>query len=73
MAYFNHAFKKTFLATGATIGPVAITNPTGGSLGTASATGGYLTTSGVPSYALNQIAAASTPINGQAMREAGQT
>jgi len=64
MAYFNHAFKKTFLATGATIGPVAITNPTGGSLGTASATGGYLTTSGVPSYALNQIAAASTPING---------
>lgn len=64
MAYFNHAFKKTFLATGATIGPVAITNPAGGSLGTASATGGYLTTAGVPSYALNQIAAASTPING---------
>jgi hypothetical protein len=66
MAYFNHAFKKTFLATGATIGPVAITDPTGGSLGTASATGGFLTTasSGKPTYALNQIAAASTLVNG---------
>jgi hypothetical protein len=64
MAYFNHAFKKTFLATGATIGPVAITDPTGGSLGTANATGGYLTTAGLPTYALNQIAVASTPING---------
>lgn len=64
MAYFNHAFKKTFLATGATIGPVAITNPSGGSLGNASATGGFLTTASVPTYALNQIAAASTPVNG---------
>jgi hypothetical protein len=64
MAYFNHAFKKSFLATGATIGPVAITDPSGGSLGNASATGGYMTTTGLPTYALNQIAAASTPING---------
>jgi hypothetical protein len=64
MAYFNHAFKKTFLATGATIASVPITNPAGASLGTASATGGYLTTPSVPSYVLNQIAAASTPING---------
>lgn len=60
MAYFNHAFKKTFLATGATIGPVAITNPAGGSVGNASATGGFLTTPSVPTYALNQIAAAAT-------------
>ena len=64
MAYFNHAFKKTFLATGATITPVAITDPSGNSLGNASATGGYMTTGSLPTYALNQIAAASTPING---------
>jgi len=64
MAYFNHAFKKTFLATGATITPVAITNPAGGSLGNASATGGFMTTTGLPTYALNQIAAASTLVNG---------
>jgi hypothetical protein len=64
MAYFNHAFKKTFLATGATIGPVPITNPAGGSLGNANATGGFLTTPGIPTYSLNQIAAASTPVNG---------
>jgi hypothetical protein len=60
MAYFNHAFKKTFLATGATIGPVAITNPSGGTLGSASATGGFLTTTLLPTYALNQLAAAAT-------------
>ena len=67
MAYFNHAFKKTFLATGATIASVPITNPTGGSLGTAGTTGGFLTTasSGKPTYALNQIAAASTLVNGK--------
>jgi hypothetical protein len=64
MAYFNHAFKKTFLATGATISPVAITDPSGNSLGNASATGGYMTTASLPTYALNQVAAASTPING---------
>jgi hypothetical protein len=64
MAYFNHAFKKTFLATGATITPVPITDPSGNSLGNASATGGYMTTAGLPTYALNQIAAASTLVNG---------
>jgi len=66
MAYFNHAFKKTFLATGASISSVPIKNPQGGSLGTASATGGFLTTasSGKPTYTLNQIAAASTLVNG---------
>jgi len=60
MAYFNHAFKKTFLATGATISSVPVTNPAGGSLGTASATGGFLTTTLLPTYALNQLAAAAT-------------
>jgi hypothetical protein len=64
MAYFNHAFKKTFLATGANIVGVPITNPAGGSLGNASATGGYMTTASLPTYALNQIAAASTQVNG---------
>jgi hypothetical protein len=64
MAYFNHAFKKTFLATGATIASVPITNPAGGSLGNAAATGGYMTTASLPTYALNQIAAASTQVNG---------
>jgi len=64
MAYFNHAFKKTFLATGANIVGVPITNPAGGSLGVASATGGFMTTTGLPTYALNQLAAASTLVNG---------
>lgn len=64
MAYFNHAFRKTFLATGDTIGPVAITNPSGGSVGTASATGGFLVTASRPTYALNQLAAAATTLHG---------
>ena len=64
MAYFNHAFKKTFLATGATIASVPITDPAGGSLGTAGALGGYMTNASLPTYALNQIAAASTLVNG---------
>jgi len=64
MAYFNHAFRKTFLATGDTIGPVAITNPSGGSVGNASATGGFLVTASRPTYALNQLAAAATTLHG---------
>ena len=60
MAYFNHAFKKTFLATGATISSVPVKNPSGGTLGSASATGGFLTTTLLPTYALNQLAAAAT-------------
>lgn len=64
MAYFNHAFRKTFLATGDTIGPVAITNPSGGSVGNASATGGFLVTASRPTYTLNQLAAAATTLHG---------
>jgi hypothetical protein len=64
MAYFNHAFRKTFLATGDNIGPVAITNPSGGSVGNASATGGFLVTASRPTYALNQLAAAATTLHG---------
>jgi hypothetical protein len=64
MAYFNHAFRKTFLASGDTIGPVAIKNPQGGALGNASATGGFLVTAGSPTYALNQLAVAATTLHG---------
>ena len=60
MAYFNHAFRKTFLATGATIGPVSITNPSNNVIGPASTTGGFLSTASRPTYALNQLAAAAT-------------
>ena len=61
MAYFNHAFKKTFLATGDDI-TITATNPAGASLGPASATGGFLNTasSGLPTIVVNQLAAAAT-------------
>ena len=57
MSYFNHAFKKAFLATGPTQTAVPITNPLGGSLGTATTSLGYLTTGGLPTYTLNQLSA----------------
>jgi len=61
MAYFNHAFKKTFLATGDNI-TITATNPAGTSLGPASAKGGFLDTlsSGLPTIVVNQLAAAAT-------------
>ena len=61
MAYFNHAFKKTFLATGNDI-TITATNPAGASLGPATATGGFLDTasSGLPTIVVNQLAAAAT-------------
>jgi len=65
MAYFNHAFKKTFLATGGDIA-ITATNPAGGSLGPAAATGGFLNTasSGLPTIVMNQLAAAATVSQG---------
>ena len=57
MSYFNHAFRKAFLATGPTQTAVPITNPLGASLGTATTVNGYLNTAGLPTYALNQISA----------------
>ena len=57
MSYFNHAFQKAFLATGPTQTAVPITNPIGGSLGTASTSLGYLITGGRPTYTLNQLSA----------------
>jgi len=56
MAYFNHAFKKAFLATGGTQIGTVITYPNG-STTTATTSEGYLTTQGLPTYALNQLSA----------------
>ena len=60
MAYFNHAFQKAFLGTGPTQ-TLVITNPAGASLGSATTEGGYLanTSTGFPTYALNQLSASS--------------
>ena len=65
MAYFNHAFQKAFLGTGATRASVAVDR-----LGTTpistSTQFGYVTTDGVPTYGLNQLksSAASEYANG---------
>ena len=56
MAYFNHAFKKAFLATGGTQIGTVITLPDG-STTTATTSEGYLTTNGLPTYSLNQLSA----------------
>ena len=56
MAYFNHAFKKAFLATGGTQIGTVITLPDN-STTTATTSEGYLTTSGLPTYSLNQLSA----------------
>jgi len=61
MSYFNHAFRKSFLATGPTQTSLTITNPAGVALGTAATTvNGYLNTAGLPTYALNQLSATQT-------------
>ena len=65
MSYFNHAFKKAFLATGPTQTSVPITNPLGVTLATAATTvNGYLNTAGLPPYALNQLSALTVPTYG---------
>lgn len=60
MSYFNHAFRKSFLATGPTISSLTITDPAGNSLGTAATNFGYLTTNSLPTYTLNQLSASKT-------------
>jgi hypothetical protein len=53
MAYFNHAFKKTFLATGNSLETdVRLLN---NSVVPANTDGALLTTSGLPTYVLNQL------------------
>jgi hypothetical protein len=56
MAYFNHAFQKAFLATGGTQNSTVITLPDGTTT-TATTSDGYLITSGLPTYTLNQLSA----------------
>jgi hypothetical protein len=51
MAYFNHAFKKTFLGTG--VNQNATVTLLDGSTATANTDEGFLTTSGLPTYVLN--------------------
>lgn len=65
MAYFNHAFEKAFLGTGATRSSVAVTLLDGTTVST-STNLGYVTTDGVPTYGLNQLkaSAASETANG---------
>jgi hypothetical protein len=53
MAYFNHAFKKTFLGTGNPIDAQTFTDPVTGDTYTVTTDEGYLRTSGVPTYLLN--------------------
>jgi len=59
MAYFNHAFKKSFLATGATQAGTLITLPDGTTVA-ATTSEGYLTSLGIPTYGLNQLSAQGT-------------
>ena len=59
MAYFNHAFKKSFLATGATQAGTLITLPDGTTVA-ATTSEGYLTSIGIPTYGLNQLSAQGT-------------
>jgi hypothetical protein len=58
MAYFNHAFKKTFLATGNDYTSETFSDPVTGGTYTISTDNGYLTTSGVPTYMLNVLSQA---------------
>ena len=59
MSYFNHAFKKVFLATGLTQNSTVITLANGTTT-TASTDGGYLFQGGKPTYTLNQLSANSS-------------
>lgn len=65
MAYFNHAFEKAFLGTGATRSSVTVTKLDGSTV-SVSTNLGYVTTTGVPTYGLNQLkaSAASEYANG---------
>lgn len=64
MAYFSHAFKKSFLATGASLTGQTITRPDGTTITGVATNRGYLSTAGVPTYGLNQLSATSVAANG---------
>ena len=59
MAYFNHAFKKSFLGTGPTQTNFPVTFPDNSTVNATTA-GGYVTTAGMPTYGLNQLSAINT-------------
>jgi hypothetical protein len=62
MAYFNHAFKKTFLATGESLSEnVTLLDGTVTSAATAN---GFLTTKDLPTYVLNSLSAIAENSNG---------
>jgi hypothetical protein len=65
MAYFNHAFKKSFLATGPTQTNFPVTFPNGSTVN-ATTSLGYVTTTGMPTYGLNQLSAISVATYGAA-------
>lgn len=65
MAYFNHAFKKSFLATGPTQTAFPVTFPNGSTVN-ATTSNGYLVSNGVPTYGLNQLSAISVGTYGTA-------
>jgi len=65
MAYFNHAFKKSFLATGPTQTAFPVTFPDNTTINTTTSLG-YVTTAGVPTYGLNQLSAISVATYGTA-------
>jgi hypothetical protein len=65
MAYFNHAFQKTFLATGKTLTGQTITKPDNSTITGVATNNGYLITSGVPTYGLNQLSATGITNNGE--------
>ena len=65
MAYFNHAFKKSFLATGPTQTAFPVTLPNGSTVN-ATTSRGYLVSNGVPTYGLNQLSAISVNTYGTA-------
>lgn len=65
MAYFNHAFKKSFLATGPTQTAFPVTFPDGSTINTTTSLG-YVTSAGMPTYGLNQLSAISVATYGAA-------
>jgi len=65
MAYFNHAFKKSFLATGPTQTNFPVTFPDNTTVN-ATTSLGYVTTTGMPTYGLNQLSAISVATYGAA-------
>jgi hypothetical protein len=65
MAYFNHAFQKTFLATGKTLTGQTITRPNNTTITGVATNNGYLNTAGVPTYGLNQLSATGITAHGE--------